>query len=220
MYQAVIFDLGGVVLGSPLHEIARWERDRSLPPGLVARVVSNAGPDGAWQRHERGEIGYEVFRHDLGAELGVPAASVDELMDRIRAVATPRPAMVHAVAVLRAHGLRVAALTNNWRDPAAEDDRASLRDRFDVFVESWREGVRKPEPEIYRRTLDRLAVAPGETVFLDDIGANLKPAAALGMTTVKVTAPARALHRLEELLGLSFPAAATPRGIDTVPGQE
>jgi putative hydrolase of the HAD superfamily len=46
-----------------------------------------------------------------------------------------------------------------------------------------------------------MGVEPPEVVFLDDLGINLKPAAALGMTTIKVIDPDEALHRLEEVVG-------------------
>ena len=49
-HRAVIFDLGGVVLGSPLHAIARFERDCGLPSGFINRVVIDTGPEGAWPR--------------------------------------------------------------------------------------------------------------------------------------------------------------------------
>ena len=60
-YRAVIFDLGGVVVGSPLHAIAAFERERGIPPGFVNRVVVDTGPGGAWSRLERGELGLEAF---------------------------------------------------------------------------------------------------------------------------------------------------------------
>ncbi len=60
-YRAVIFDLGGVVLGSPLHAIARYERERGLPENFVNRVVADTAPAGAWSRLERGELGLEAF---------------------------------------------------------------------------------------------------------------------------------------------------------------
>ena len=79
-------------------------------------------------------------------------------------------------------------------------------DRFDVFVESSVEGVRKPDPEIYRRTCDRLAAKPAECIFLDDIGSNLKPARSMGLATIKVESPERALQELEELVGFALQA--------------
>ena len=64
---------------------------------------------------------------------------------------------------------------------------------FDVVVESSVEGLRKPDPRIYELVLDRLGVRAEESVFLDDLGINLKPARAMGMTTIKVTDPDAAL---------------------------
>src|SRR2546426_12776732 len=54
--DAVIFDLGGVVMESPLAAIARYERDHGLPPNTINRVVVDAGEAGAWARLERGEL--------------------------------------------------------------------------------------------------------------------------------------------------------------------
>lgn len=46
--RAVIFDLGGVVMGSPLHAIAAYERELGIPAGSVNRLVVATGPGGAW----------------------------------------------------------------------------------------------------------------------------------------------------------------------------
>jgi putative hydrolase of the HAD superfamily len=73
---------------------------------------------------------------------------------------------------------------------------------FEFVLESSKVGVRKPEPAIYLMACERLGVRPEETVFLDDLGINLKPARALGMATIKVDDPDRALAELEEFTGL------------------
>ncbi len=72
---------------------------------------------------------------------------------------------------------------------------------FHVVVESSKVGVRKPDPRIYRIACDRLGVAPAEVVYLDDLGVNLKPARAIGMTTIKVGDAAVALAELERVVG-------------------
>jgi len=208
-YRAVIFDLGGVVLGSPLEAIAAYERETGLPEGFVNRVVVESGRAGAWSRLERGELGldafYPAFEGDCAARGGRVCGRT--LMERVHASAQPRPAMLDAVQRIRTRGLRAAALTNNWL--SAEGDGAhTLRPRFDVFIESSLLGLRKPDPRIYRYTCELLAAEPGDVVFLDDIGANLKPARRLGMTTLKVTDPAASLRELEALLG--FPLAERP----------
>ena len=116
-----------------------------------------------------------------------------------------RPEMVTAIGSIRRHGLKTAALTNNWADaPDATSGRGPAGEWFDVVVESAVEGLRKPDPRIYRLVCERLGVTPAETVFLDDLGANLKPAQELGMTTIKVADPEAALADLEVALGFGL----------------
>ncbi len=73
---------------------------------------------------------------------------------------------------------------------------------FDAVVLSCEHGVRKPDPAIYRIALDAIGLPPAECVFVDDIGGNLKPAKALGMTTVKHTDAATTIAQLEEIFGM------------------
>jgi putative hydrolase of the HAD superfamily len=199
---AVIFDLGGVVFESPLDEISRYESEFGLPPGVVNRTVHDSGPTGAWACHERGEVDRATFLRLFAQELATAGAVVDtdDLMSRIDRSIAPRPIMVDAVRTLRTAGLAVAAITNNWAPFPA----GGIRLEFDVFVESVTEGVRKPEPEIYRRCLERLGVDAESAVMLDDLGPNLKPARQLGMTTIKVIETGQALEALEALTGLRF----------------
>ena len=200
--RAVLFDLGGVIFESPLHTIFSFEADQGLKAGTVGRIVTEAGGDGAWARHERGEISAETFERGLTDEarrFGVDL-DVGGMMRRIEADVAIRPCMLAAVRRLREEGLAVAAVTNNWKGLNAP----SVADHFDVVVESCVEGVRKPEPEIYRITLARLGVAPCEAVMLDDIGVNLKTALNMGMTTIKVTDPVDALEELGALVGFSL----------------
>jgi putative hydrolase of the HAD superfamily len=71
---------------------------------------------------------------------------------------------------------------------------------FDFVFESSKENVRKPDPEFYLRACKRGNVDPSDVVFLDDLGINLKPAKALGMSTIKVADPKEALSALQALL--------------------
>ena len=208
----VLFDMGGVVMESPLHAIARYEQERGLPPNSINRVVAAAGETGAWARLERGELTVATFCAPFEADCRAHGVEVDggAVMAAIAAAGVPRPAMLEAIRRLRARGLRVGALTNNWRREGPEDDVIPhhLRDHFDAFVESRVVGLRKPDPRIYVLACRELGVEPARTAFLDDIGGNLKPARALGMATIKVDDPARALLELGALLGLDLLGAA------------
>ncbi len=207
--KAVIFDLGGVVLDSPLEAIADYERRKGLP--LISSTVSSR----EWAamapgRLETGKVSLEDFFEAFDAEAascGAPISS-RELMDEIARYARPRHAMIEAIRRLRRAGFRVAALTNNWvmQGPLAEGMNL-LRAEFDVFVESSRTGLQKPDPRIYELALQELGVQPKESVFLDDIGRNLKTARQLGMATIKVSDPEAALAELEEIVGIPLRTA-------------
>lgn len=202
--RAVVFDLGGVVLGSPLHAIAAYERENGIPENFVNRVVAGTAPAGAWSRLERGEIDMSQFFADFEAECEQAGAKIDAraMFAAMAEASVPRPVMLDAIARIRGRGLLTAALTNNWAPaPASPSDAPDLRVHFDAFVESSVEGLRKPDPRIYELVCERIQTTPGDTVFLDDIGANLKPARALGMTTIRVVEPESALRELQDVLG-------------------
>jgi putative hydrolase of the HAD superfamily len=199
--RAVLFDLGGVVVGSPLHVIAAYEAELRVPEGLVNRVVAGGGTNGAWCRLERGELDLEAFFPLFDAECLAAGGTLSarEMMMRIGAAIVPREEMLQAIRRLRERGLLVGAVTNNWRSP--EEGTGTLRGHFDAFVESAVTGIRKPDPRIYRMACEALEIEPTEAVFLDDIGANLKAARELGMKTIKVVEPATALAELEAIIG-------------------
>jgi len=207
--NTVLFDLGGVVLGSPLHAIRDYERELGFERNAINRVAVRTAPSGAWSRLERGELEmekfYGAFEEDcLAAGLVMDAR---EMMFRMSAATEPRPVMLTAIAQLRRAGYRVGALTNNWAhtdDDGKNDGTRALRELFDVFIESSVEGLRKPDPAIYRLACDRLDSTPERMVFLDDIGPNLKPARAMGMATIKVDEPEPAIIELEAILELQL----------------
>jgi len=213
--RAVVFDLGGVVFDSPLHAIARHEAAVGAPAGIVNRVATQGS---AWGRLERGELCMEEFLRAFDAECRAAGAEIRaaEMMARI-AQCGPRPRMLEAIRRIRAEGLLVAALTNNWAGDGTEDADesadeseaadaadAEFRGLFHAFVESSVVGLRKPDPRIYQHLLGLLGIAPGEAVFLDDIGRNLKTARQLGMTTIKVETPGQALGELSQVIGIAL----------------
>ncbi|MGZ4688190.1 MAG: HAD-IA family hydrolase [Acidimicrobiia bacterium] len=212
-YRAVIFDLGGVVFPSPFDVFAAYERDHGLPDRFIRGVVAASADHGAWARLERSELTFDEFAVAFSAECAAAGGTVDaaDLMREIGRGFEPRPAMVRAITTIRTRGLKVAALTNNWAPSTTEDDHAphSLGHlgHFDVVVESAVEGLRKPDPRIYELVCQRLDIVPPDAVFLDDLGVNLKPARALGMTTIKVTEPGEALAELERVLGFPLDGA-------------
>jgi len=206
--RAVLWDFGGVFSSSPFDAFARYEREHGLPDGLLRRINSINPDDNAWAKLERAEITAQAFDAAFDAEaraLGhaVPGSDVLRLL-----FGEIRPAMVAALRRCR-QAFRTACITNNFGDlgpgvVSADRERAwrDVTGLFDFVLESSKVGVRKPEPAIYLMACERLGIAPSEAVYLDDLGINLKPAKALGMTTIKVTDPDAAIAELERVTGL------------------
>jgi putative hydrolase of the HAD superfamily len=212
-FKAVIFDFGGVITASPFEAFNRLEAERGLPQDFIRRVNA-ADPDGnAWARFERAEIDARTFDVLFEAEaeaLGRALPGRDVLSVLAGAV---RPAMVHALDVLKAEGYRLGCITNNvpsghGAGVATDADRAAMYKaifaRFEHTIESSKAGVRKPDPRIYLMMCEALGVEPSACVYLDDLGINCKPAAALGMHAIKVTSGEQALADLSAALGISL----------------
>ena len=202
-YRAVIFDLGGVVFPSPFEAFDAYDRGAALEPGTVRSLIKTSSETGAWAALERGELTMSDFYTRLESEAVAAGFEIDgaKLMGMIATGFGPRPAMARAITRIRESGLRTAALTNNWpRADGAPSTNGETLD-FDVIIESAVVGLRKPDPQIYELVLTRLEVEARATVFLDDLGINLKPARAMGMTTIKVVDPHVALSELAATLG-------------------
>ncbi|WP_435866547.1 HAD-IA family hydrolase [Streptomyces yangpuensis] len=117
-----------------------------------------------------------------------------------------KPALARAA---RAAGHRVALLSNSFGlDPFNPYEHVGIWDPFDVHVVSELVGLAKPDPAIYRLTLDRIGLPAERCVFVDDHAVNLPPAAELGITTVHATGEQEAVAELEALLGVSAVLAA------------
>jgi putative hydrolase of the HAD superfamily len=203
-FQCVIFDLGGVVFPSPFEAFDAYDRENGLAPGTVRALIKTSSETGAWAELERGELTMNDFYARVQAEAAAAGFALDgaRLMGMIARGFGPRPEMARAIARIREAGLRTAALTNNWpnADPSAPSANGNTLG-FDVIIESAVVGLRKPDPRIYELVLTELEVAPTAAVFLDDLGINLKPARAMGITTIKVADPMTALAELAEVLG-------------------
>lgn len=204
MYRAVLWDFGGVILSSPFEAFDRFEQLHGLPHNFLRAVNTNRPHDNAWARLERGEIDADQFDElfaDESAALGHRVRGFDVIALLSGEV---RPDMVDLLDRVIGAGYAVACLTNNIGGQHISAERSATIDaimsRFDLVVESSKVGVRKPEPAFYEYACTALGVDPTECVFLDDLGINLKPAAAMGMTTIKVMSAEQAIADLEHTL--------------------
>lgn len=210
--RAVLWDFGGVISTSPFDAFRRFEEERGLPRDFLRRVNSTNPHSNAWACFERGEIDATIFGERFCAEAKALGQDVhgSDILPLIAGEIRPR--MVDALKKVKAR-YRIACLTNNMPhghgpsmtgSPERAKAVAEVIALFDLVVESSKTGVRKPEPAFYERACRLLDIQPAEAVFLDDLGINLKPAAAMGMTTIKVTDPEAALAELGGILGMEL----------------
>ncbi len=208
-FRAVFWDFGGVILESPFDAFARYEANRGLPAGFLRKVNATNPDTNAWALLERNEVTPSTFDSLFAEEsesLGhrVPGADVLALL-----AGEIRQPMVAALDRVKAAGFAMACLTNNvvGGDKTTPTRAAAVNEvmaRFDAVVESSKVGCRKPETRFYEIACALVGVTPHECVFLDDLGINLKPAAALGMHTIKVVDPAEALRQLGEAIDIEL----------------
>jgi putative hydrolase of the HAD superfamily len=203
-WSAVFFDFGGVMLSSPFDAFNEYEVAHGLPRDFIRSVNAVNSDTNAWALIERREITPADFEERFAAEseaLGhrVPGNDVLALLN-----GSLRPEMVRLLDAVIDAGYLTACLTNNMVSMThnSDADTAAVLAKFAFVVESSKVGVRKPDPEFYRIACSMADVSPDQVVFLDDLGVNLKPAAALGMTTIKVTSAAQAIREVTDLLGL------------------
>lgn len=212
MIEAVLWDFGGVITSSPFEAFNRFEAERGLPRDFIRGVNARNGDTNAWALLERSEVTPEAFDALFAAEAEAAGHRVSgaEILNLLSGDVRPR--MVEALRACRAR-FKVGCLTNNVRagegpgmarDAAKASAVAEVMDLFHVVIESSKVGLRKPDPRIYELACARLEVDPSRVVYLDDLGINLKPARALGMTTIKVEHPDAALEALAEATGIAF----------------
>jgi putative hydrolase of the HAD superfamily len=209
MFEAVIWDFGGVLTSSPFEAFARFETERGLPADIIRRTNTANHLENAWAKFERAEVDIETFDRLFAAEslaLGAEVRGRDVLP---LLAGDLRPEMVEALRRIKSK-FKTGCITNNL--PANAIGSAGGRTLyiaevmvlFDHVIESAKIGLRKPDPQIYRMMVEALAVDPKRCIYLDDLGINLKPAREIGMTTIKVLNATQALTELEAATGLSL----------------
>ncbi|XP_055780739.1 acyl-CoA dehydrogenase family member 10-like isoform X2 [Salvelinus fontinalis] len=206
-YKAVIFDMYGVLIPSPVKLATVFERQNGVPLGTLGKAIRTGGEVNAWKRFMRGEIGaeefVEAFSRQCSEIAGCPVPIGSFLSDLTSGPMTrPLPFMMEAILCARSRGLKTAVLSNNFLQLNGDPFLPLDHSLFDVIVESCREGLSKPDPSIYHLCLNRLGVSAHEAVFLDDLELNVKAAAQLGIHAIKVGDLAVSVKELEGVLGI------------------
>lgn len=204
--SAVVFDFGGVLITpitETITEIAGWH---DVP--MVTMLDVLMGPrdastsDHPWHRAERGEIPTATFQTDIAPYAAAAGLTLrgDEYERLLAGVYDVHDEVIARVHQLREEGYRTAMLTNCFREFRPQLERDIDVTAFDVVIDSSEVGHRKPEPEVYDVTTERLGVDPSAVLYLDDFEANLVGARAAGWRTIHVTGRASILDDIETAL--------------------
>jgi putative hydrolase of the HAD superfamily len=206
LIRALISDFGGVLTTPLSRGFLAYQEEAGISLEELGLAMARAGE--AHGEHplfalERGEIAEAEFARRLEEQLD-GRFDLGRLRELYFERLEPNETMIRYVAQLRARGLRTALLTNNvreweplWRGKLPQLDRI-----FELVVDSAFVGLRKPEPEIYELTLERLGgdLRAGECLFVDDLEVNCETARALGMTAVRFETAEQAIAELESAL--------------------
>ena len=119
--KAVIFDLGGVVVPSPLPIFSRFEERHGLTQGSVVKTITQTGADGSFAGLERGELTVEQFSEPFSREfrsifgIETPSGIFKELLEDLNLNITAVSEVLEMISDLRKNGVKTALLTNNFR---------------------------------------------------------------------------------------------------------
>lgn len=200
----LLVDFGGVLTTNVFASFAEFCRQEGLPEDFVAQAFrSSPEPRELLFQLELGKLDAATFERAFARAIGLDPSRADGLAGRLFANAGPDEAMIEAVAAAKRAGVRTGLISNSWGETLVYD-RDDFPRLFDGVVISHEVGMRKPDPAIYTLGAERIGLPPSACVFVDDLGGNLKPAAALGMATVKHVSADETIPQLEELLGVSL----------------
>jgi putative hydrolase of the HAD superfamily len=169
----------------------------------MARVAEEDGANPLFEL-ETGRMTEHDFLARLGRALSENLSRKIELHgfgERYFANLHPNEELIAYFRSLREGGLRLALLTNNvreweplWRSKLPVDE------LFELVVDSAFVGMRKPDPEIYSLTLERLGLSADACLFLDDIDVNVTTARELGMSAIHFVDTAQAIADISAAL--------------------
>ena len=209
---AILWDFGGVLTSSPFEAFNELEDALGAPRDFIRSINATNPEHNAWAMFESNQVSLDQFDALFAEESAARGHRIPGREVIARLSGDVRPRMVDVLKACKAR-FRVACITNNVKageGPGMSRDTdkaarvAEIMQLFDLVVESSIEGIRKPNPDIYRLTCERLDVPAERAVFLDDLGVNLKPAKALGMQTIKVLNEQQAIADLAAVTGLNF----------------
>ena len=179
--RAVLLDAGGTLIhpdrGFLLDQLAEEGVDAEPDEYESARHAADAAVGDILRSDDPGndETRIRTWFATLLLSLGLPESRLEAVAGEIRRRHAqgrlwvwPVPGTRTMLEGLRDAGLRLAVISNADGHVTTYLENAGLADLFELILDSGLEGVEKPDPEIFRRALDRMGLAPGEAVYVGD----------------------------------------------------
>jgi len=201
--RGLIADFGGVLTLDFYEVLRKFARHEGLAEdALISEVSEDAIGRQLLADVEAGVISQRDFQVALAPRLGLEE---EGLVARICAPLEPDQAMISATTRLHESGVPCAILSNSWgTDPHDPYAAWQLEQNWDVVVYSHEVNLRKPSPEIYTLTAERLGVPPAHCVFIDDTAHNLAGAEEVGMTAIHHVNTGDTIVLLEDLFDIQL----------------
>lgn len=184
--KAIIFDCYGVMYVDS-HRSLKQEY-----PDLAQDIADLS------QQSDYGWIDREQYLQGLSELTGEPTSTITEFI--LTEHHLNRPLVAH-IAELKVQ-YKIGMLSNvgrGWLDDFFAQH--NLKHLFDTVILSGEEGMTKPSPEIFELAAERLGVAPGECIMIDDIQENCNGADAAGMRAIHYRSITQLTSDLDHMLG-------------------
>lgn len=199
-FDGLILDFAGVLTTNMVEVISEFERREGLRAGAFLRMWADPRGQELYRRLEVGEIDQRDWNEGFGSLLNVNSTN---LMGRVLYTLDPAYEVLEVARAARSAGVRTAVLSNSLGDDPHDPYLPyRLHDVFDVVVMSTDLGIRKPDPAIFRYTLDKLGVAARSSVFADDTETNVSMANELGIFAIHALDENETASQLRGLLRL------------------
>jgi len=200
--RPIVFDLGGVVVDWQPEQLVASVADDEPMRACVRREIFDHLD---WLDLDRGSLEPAEAIQRFAARTELAHEVIAALLDRVAPSLTPKQDTLDLIRELRAAGHPLYFLSNMAATSIVYLERTrDFWPLFDGGIVSCRVGLLKPEPAMFERLLTQYALQAGDTIFIDDLQANIDAAAALGMSAIRFTGANECGRALRALPGVRF----------------
>jgi len=195
--HSIFIDFGGVIVRTEDQEPRRLQAEKL---GLTSRDLEKIIFESeSARRASTGEITEDDHWQVVAEKLGVAREEADKITAEFFAGDRTDLPLIDFLRGLRPER-KVCLISNAWSGLRTFITRQKLDDVFDAMVISAEVGLTKPDPHIYRLALAKLGARPEESVFIDDVPANVAAARSIGMAGIEFVQPEKVLEELKQVL--------------------